>query len=475
LTSSITCTGLREAARATRTSHNACVNDLPRRALSRTAKLAALPLSLAGRTALGLGKRVGGRSAEFVAAEVQARTAEQLFAVLGELKGGAMKLGQALSVFEAALPDELAGPYRATLTKLQDAAPPMPAATVHAVLAAELGQRWRDEFTSFDDRPAAAASIGQVHSGLWKDGRHVAVKVQYPGADEALIADLTQISRLGRVMASIVPGMDVKPLLEELKARVVEELDYCLEAASQSRFADAFRGDDVFAVPEVVTSTRRVIVSEWLDGVPLSQLIANGTPDERDIAARRYTEFLLAGPARAGLLHADPHPGNYRLLADGRFGVLDFGAVKRLPEGMPPVLGQLLTSALQGKADDVVAGLRTEGFIKPSVDLDGRDLMEYLSPLLEPGRHATWHFSRAWLRELFTYFHDPRLSQWPVALKLTLPPEYLFIYRVWSSGVGVLCQLDGEIPVLEILDEWLPTFDVEALDYVEIIDETDNG
>src|SRR6185436_2773122 len=139
------------------------VSDLPRRAFTRTAKLATLPVGLAGRTALGLGKRVGGRPAELVAAEIQQRTAEQIFRVLGELKGGAMKLGQALSIFEAALPPEIAGPYRATLTKLQDAAPPLPAASVHGVLADQLGADWRENFRHFEDRPTAAASIGQVH------------------------------------------------------------------------------------------------------------------------------------------------------------------------------------------------------------------------------------------------------------------------------------------------------------------------
>src|SRR5690348_13486654 len=132
------------------------MSDLPRRAVTRTAKLAALPLGLAGRATWGLGKRIGGRPAEIVAAEVQARTAEHIFRVLGELKGGAMKFGQALSVFEAALPEELAGPYRSALTKLQESAPPLPAATVHRVLRAELGEEWRDRFRSFDDHPAAA-------------------------------------------------------------------------------------------------------------------------------------------------------------------------------------------------------------------------------------------------------------------------------------------------------------------------------
>src|SRR5438552_14997390 len=136
------------------------VSDLPRRAFTRTAKLATLPVGLAGRTALGLGKRIGGRPAELVATEIQQRTAEQIFKVLGELKGGAMKLGQALSIFEAALPPEIAGPYRATLTKLQESAPPLPVRTVHRVLAEDLGADWRDRFIEFDDQPAAAASIG---------------------------------------------------------------------------------------------------------------------------------------------------------------------------------------------------------------------------------------------------------------------------------------------------------------------------
>src|SRR5271166_3892370 len=230
---------------------NIYVNDVPRNAVTRAAKLAGLPIGLAGRTALGMGKRIGGRSAEIVAEEIQRRTADQIFRVLGELKGGAMKLGQALSIFEAALPPELAEPYRATLTKLQECAPPLPAGTVHRVLAADLGEDWRSQFISFDDSPAAAASIGQVHRAVWQDGRRVAVKVQYPGAGRALISDFTQLARVGRLFGMLMPGLDVKPLLDELRDRVAEELDYVKEAQSQQAFADAYAGDPEIYVPPV--------------------------------------------------------------------------------------------------------------------------------------------------------------------------------------------------------------------------------
>jgi predicted unusual protein kinase regulating ubiquinone biosynthesis (AarF/ABC1/UbiB family) len=432
------------------------VSELPRNAVTRAVKLASLPLGFAGRTALGLGRRVGGRPAEIVAAEVQARTADQLFKVLGELKGGAMKFGQAMSIFEAAMPEELAGPYRATLTKLQDAAPPMPATMVHGVLAAELGPRWRQKFVSFDDLPAAAASIGQVHRAVWRDGRDVAVKVQYPGAGQALISDLNQVSRVARVAAGWIPGLEIKPILDELKSRVAEELDYTLEARSQKAFAAAFAGDPDYAIPNVVHQKGKVIVSEWLDGIPLSVIIATGSPEARDAAAARYLEFLVVGPGRAGLLHADPHPGNFRMLADGRLGVIDFGAVNRLPNGLPVEMGRLLTLALAGDAEGALEGLRAQGFVKATIDVDAEALLVFLEPFMAPLRTDTFTFTRAWLRSVSLHINDPRRPEFTLGLKLNLPPSYLLIHRVWLGGIGVLCQIQGEVPGRAILNRRLP-------------------
>ena len=310
-------------------------SEIPQSTGARTARMVSIPMGLAGRGALGIGRQLVGQSSNVVFAEIQEKTAEQLFKVLGELKGGAMKFGQALSVFEAALPEDIAKPYRETLTKLQESAPPLPTRVVHKVLAKELGEDWRDNFSSFEDVATASASIGQVHKAQWKDGRAVAVKIQYPGAAEALISDLNQIQRFAKIFQLVMPGLEMKPLLEELRSRIIEEVDYRYEAQAQETYARVYDGDADIAIPKVVMASDRVLVSEWLEGTPLSQIIANGTQEQRNNAGMKLARFHFTSPDRAGLLHADPHPGNFRLLADGRLGVLDFGACNRLPNGFP--------------------------------------------------------------------------------------------------------------------------------------------
>jgi predicted unusual protein kinase regulating ubiquinone biosynthesis (AarF/ABC1/UbiB family) len=431
---------------------------IPRGSISRTARLASLPLGAAGRATLGIGKRLSGQSPDAVTAELQQRTAEQLFAVLGQLKGGAMKLGQTLSVFEAAVPEEVAAPYRQALVKLQEEAPPMPVRTVHAVLAEQLGGTWRTRFREFDDQPAAAASIGQVHRATWRDGRDVAVKIQYPGAATALMADLNQLSRFARLFAAVFPGMDVKPLIAELRARVVEELDYGLEADAQRQFSAAYAGDPEIVVPRVVASAPKVIVSEWLEGLPLSRVITDGTREQRDRAGHLMAQLHFSAPHRAGLLHADPHPGNFRLVDGDRLGVIDFGATARLPDGLPEPIGRLVRWALEGRAEEVLTDLRAEGFVRPGIQVDAQGVLDYLRPLLEPIENSTFRFTRAWMQEQAARLADPRSEANKLGRQLNLPPAYLLIHRVTVGSIGVLCQLDAAAGYRGVLEEWLPGF-----------------
>ncbi len=445
---------------------------LPINALSRGFRLAALPMGFAGRTTLGVGKRLAGAPAEAVLLEIQRRTAEQLFTVLGQLKGGAMKFGQAMSIFEAALPDEIAKPYRETLRKLQDAAPPMPPSVVHRVMTQEFGPSWREQFPTFEDAPAAAASIGQVHRAMWRDpaDQHggtsrsrgtveVAVKLQYPGAGKALRSDLRQLARLGRVFALIAPAVDVEGIIEELQVRVVEELDYRREAENQNAFADAYADDPDIVVPRAVASTDHALVTTWMESTgSLAGVIADGTKAERDHFGSLYIHFLFTGPARVGLLHADPHPGNYRILESGKLGVVDFGAVDRLPNGVPEELGRLVRIAVKGSQAELEEELRSLGFLRPNANLTSEALARYVRPFTDPAQTEEFTFSRDWLRGQVTRVSAPTADGMGTSLRINLPREYVLIHRVAAGGVGVLCQLGATVRVPDVLAESLPGY-----------------
>jgi predicted unusual protein kinase regulating ubiquinone biosynthesis (AarF/ABC1/UbiB family) len=438
-------------------------DPLPIRAMTRGFKLAALPVGFAGRTTLGVGKRLAGAPAEAVLHEIQLRTADQVFTVLGQLKGGAMKLGQAMSIFEAALPEEFAEPYRKTLRKLQDSAPPMPPGVVRRVMATQFGEQWTERFAEFDETPAAAASIGQVHRGTWRadngDSIDVAVKLQYPGAGKALRADLRHLARLSRLFAVIAPSVDVASIAEELQERVIEELDYALEARHQQAFADAFRGDPEILVPDVVSHTDQALVSTWLESTgSLADIIDTGSQQERDQYGLRYVRFLFAGPERTGLLHADPHPGNYRVLPDGRLGVVDFGAVARLPEGVPAELGLLLRMAAEGEYAELEAELRRLGFLKPDVKLDADSVGRFVAPFVEPAQSEEFTFNREWLRQQVLRVSAPTAEGLGTSLRINLPREYVLLHRVWVGGIGVLCQLGATARFREVLEESMPGF-----------------
>jgi predicted unusual protein kinase regulating ubiquinone biosynthesis (AarF/ABC1/UbiB family) len=434
------------------------VADIKRGRAARNAKLASIPVGFAGRAALGLGKRLTGKTKDEVQAELMEKAANQLFTVLGELKGGAMKVGQALSVMEAAIPEEYGAPYREALTKLQKDAPPLPAAKVHRVLDAQLGTKWRERFSSFNDTPVASASIGQVHKAVWSDGREVAVKIQYPGADEALRADLKTMQRLVGMIKQLAPGADVQGVVDELIERTEMELDYRLEADNQRAFAKAYAGHPHFTIPHVVASAPKVVIQEWIDGIPMAEIIRHGTRSQRDLIGTRLLELTFDAPRRLGLLHGDAHPGNFMLLPGGRMGVIDFGAVAPLPDGYPVELGMTIRLARDKNYDELLPTLEKIGFIQKGQQVEVRDVNEMLRQYVEPIEVDVFHYTRRWLQKMTASQMELSMSQMKTARQMDLPPKLAIPMRVIASVSAILCQLDAHVPIKELSEELIPGF-----------------
>lgn len=434
------------------------MSEIKRGGAARNAKLAKLPVSIAGQAALGFGKRLTGKSKDEVTAELMEKAAEQVFTVLGELKGGAMKVGQALSVMEAAIPEQFGEPYREALTKLQKDAPPLPADKVHRVLDAQLGTKWRERFSEFDDTPIASASIGQVHRGVWSDGRRVAVKIQYPGADEALRADLKTIRRLTGVFKQLAPGVDVQGIVDELIERTEMELDYRLEADNQRIFAKAYAGHPHFLIPNVVASAPKTVIQEWVDGIGMAEIIRNGTVEQRDLMGTRLAEFTWDAARRLELIHGDAHPGNFMLTDDGRMVVIDFGAVAPMPGGFPPELGAAVRYARDNDYHQVVETMRRGGFIQKGQDVSAREIDEMLRQYVEPVKVETFHYSRKWLMRMAGKQLERPVEQIKTARQLDLPPKLAMAMRVLGSTTAIMCQLDAHVPIKRLSEELVPGF-----------------
>ena len=434
------------------------VADIRRGRAARNAKLASIPVGFAGRAALGFGKRLTGKSRDEVNAELMEKAANQLFTVLGELKGGAMKVGQALSVMEAAVPEEFGEPYREALTKLQKDAPPLPAAKVHRVLDGQLGTKWRTRFDSFDDTPVASASIGQVHRAVWHDGRDVAVKIQYPGADEALRADLKTMQRMVSVFKQLSPGADVQGVVDEMIERTEMELDYRLEAENQRAFAKGYTGDPHFLVPHVVASSPKVMITEWIDGVPMSQIIRSGTVDQRDLCGTRLLELTFGAPARVGMMHGDAHPGNFMLLDDGRMAVIDFGAVAPLPDGLPVELGMMIRQARDKNYDLLLPTMEKVGFIQKGEQVPVKEIDDMLRQYVEPIRVEVFHYTRKWLQKMAAVNMSGSVEQIKTARQMDLPAKLAIPLRVIASIVAISAQLDAHVPVRELAEQLIPGF-----------------
>ncbi|BBZ80018.1 ABC transporter ATP-binding protein [Mycolicibacterium anyangense] len=434
------------------------VADITRGRAARNAKLASIPVGFAGRAALGFGKRLTGKSKDEVNAELMEKAANQLFTVLGELKGGAMKVGQALSVMEAAVPEQFGEPYRDALTKLQKDAPPLPAAKVHRVLDGQLGTRWRERFSSFDDKPVASASIGQVHRAVWHDGRDVAVKIQYPGADEALRADLKTMQRMVSVFKQLSPGADVQGVVDELIERTEMELDYRLEAENQRAFAKAYQGDPHFIIPHVVASAPKVMITEWVEGVPMAQIIRSGTVEQRDLCGTRLLELTLGAPARVGMMHGDAHPGNFMLLDDGRMAVIDFGAVAPLPDGIPAELGEIIRLARDRNYDELLPTMEKVGFIQKGEQVSAKEIDDMLRQYVEPMEVEVFHYTRKWLQKMAAANMSVSAEQLKTARAMDLPAKLAIPLRVIASVTAISAQLDAHIPTKALTEQLVPGF-----------------
>ncbi len=262
-------------------------------------------------------------------AELQARyelqTAEQVAEVLGNMKGAVMKLGQMASYLDGGLPE----PVRQALAQMQQDAPPMSYELVAGVVRAELGGEPDTVFASFEREPMASASIGQVHRAVTHDGRAVAVKVQYPGVDAAIRADLDNSDLLFGAMGMLFSGLDPAPLVAELRDRLLEELDYRNEAENQQRFVDYFGGHPTISVPEVLheLSTGRVLCTELAYGAKWTDVL-EWSQEERNLTAETLYRFAFGGIYRLGVFNGDPHPGNYLFRPGGEVTFLDFGLCK---------------------------------------------------------------------------------------------------------------------------------------------------
>ena len=367
------------------------------------------------------------------------RTAEDVTAAMGAMKGAMMKLAQMVSYVDAGVPE----PYRETLARLQADAPPMTYALAADVVREELGGPPEDVFERFDPEPLAAASIGQVHAARTHDGADVVVKVQYPGAAEAMQADLDNVDLLYRVLSLVFPRLDPKPLVAEIRARLGEELDYRIERRNQERFLALYRGHPFIRVPAVVPalSTRRVLTMERMTGLAWRDAVA-APLDVRQVWAEAIYRYVFGTFYRHGLFNGDPHPGNYLFQADGSVAFLDYGCLKEFtPAGLADVRRIVLLS-IGGDATALRAELVRQGFLSPDDDADPGRILAWLQIGYRPilGREP-FAITRAWAELSVRATVDPT-SEWAdVQRRFDLPADYVLLQRIGLGLMSVLASL----------------------------------
>jgi predicted unusual protein kinase regulating ubiquinone biosynthesis (AarF/ABC1/UbiB family) len=359
--------------------------------------------------------------------------ARRIVTTMTELRGPLMKVGQLLSTHAEALP----GQYGEILRSLQSSAPPMSYATIKDVIELDLGATPDELFDDFSREAVAAASLGQVHKARLKDGTPVAVKVQYPGADASVEGDLKNLkfgaAMVKNLLANLVGNqrLDMTPVADEIAEHLAQETDYCREAYNAKLLGRLFRDDPDIVIPRVhnVASGLRVVTYDWIDGVDLNTALKN--PDEG--ARRRVVELLNHAfwyqMFRGGMLHADPHPGNYRMTPDGRLAVLDFGCVKIFDEAFLREFGNMVRARLEGDAGRLKACMHALGLMEDMDSAEELADMEQIARYFSIGLHEDTEFdfgSYSYVRgakDLVLYFLNRRRV--PPAQK-----DFLFMTRV---------------------------------------------
>ncbi|MDP2710214.1 MAG: AarF/ABC1/UbiB kinase family protein [Solirubrobacteraceae bacterium] len=433
---------------------------IPTSRLSRSSKVGKLAATQAakqmGTRATNVARSDTGR--EQALAKRQLETAEQIVAALGTMKGAAMKLGQVMSFLDVGLvPQEYREEFQAKLAELRDAAPKVAFKDMRKVIEGEYDASIEDVFYTFDPVPIAAASIGQVYRARLKDGRDVAVKVQYPGVAQAVRADMQNLGIILRLMKMVAPGLDPKAMGEEIRSRIDEELDYELEAQNQRTLARIFRGHPFIFVPEVVTklSHEKVIVSEFVSGRGFEEL--KQLPQaERDRLGEIVYRFYFGCMYRHHQFSGDPHPGNSLLLDDGRMAFLDFGLFKRIPAAIAEFELEIQRLAATGDGQAMIDHLVAGGFIaKP----------DYYTPedILEQVHDMTWWYVQDGevaltpeiATEVMIEMSDPRSSHFAKMRHETLPPDHLFGRRLEMLTLAVMSQLRARGNWHRIAREWI--------------------
>ncbi len=381
------------------------------------------------------------------------QSSEDVARELGQMKGAMMKAGQLVSFIMETLPDEA----QQALSSLQADAPPMAPALAAAVVEQELGGRPEKVFLDWNPTPIAAASVGQVHRAVLRDGRIVAVKVQYPGVGEAIGADLDNVQALYAIFGAFaLKGLDTKALVDELRARMGEELDYRIEARNQTEFVDHYAEHPFIRIPAVIPeySTGRVLTTEWVDGLSWADFVAQASVSARQRAGEMLWRFAQGSVHRLGAFNGDPHPGNYRFAPDGSVTFLDFGLVKRWTGDEWTRLAPSLDAILARDLPGLVAIMEQLGFIQPHHGLSAERVFEYVSAPYVPYLDETFTFTRDFVRETLGKMLDVKGPLADVIEQLNMPTSFVILDRVVWGVSSLLGKLDCSGPWRAMLMEY---------------------